>query len=162
MAWLTFHIVIVLSFSLCLGWISAGSTSNYRWVHILRFLHIFPLVKGIFNLCSFASCNHNSCKKYGKLNLIFFTGVEFALHEMEVEGKKVNFFLKWLLTCKPCEKTTNKVVSLLVMITTLHLQIGKLQKMWNLNQFKFYILARSEESSGRESMTGLSHKSLWG
>ena len=36
--------------------------------------------------------NHNSWK----LDLIFnprFPGVEFALHEMEVDGKKVNFFL---------------------------------------------------------------------
>ena len=33
-------------------------------------------------------------KNMGSRTSFFFTGVEFALHEMEVEGKKVNFFLK--------------------------------------------------------------------
>ena len=102
--------------------------------------------------------NHNSLK----LDLIFnprFPGVEFALHEMEVDGKKVNFFLpqmtffclKWLDACKPCWMKAI-LQSQWDYIITVNRWIGKQQ---NLEPYFHFIFSSwYEGSSARESVTG--------
>ena len=116
--------------------------------------------------------NHNSWK----LDLIFnprFPGVEFALHEMEVDGKKVNFFcLKWLCLASNdfflpqmtwCMQTLLDEGHFTKSVRLHHhseLLDWQTTKFGTLLPFYFFLLVWRVER--QRICDRLSHKSLWG